>query len=59
VPDGFDACPHQADPGQEDADGDGVGDACDVCPDHFDPEQPDEDDDAGRHCSRDDEEHRR
>ena len=27
-----DACPHHADPGQADRDGDGAGDACDPCP---------------------------
>ncbi len=37
VPDGADNCPTLANPGQENADGDALGDACDYCPFNPDP----------------------
>jgi Ca2+-binding RTX toxin-like protein len=44
MPDEFDNCPEDANPEQEDADGNGVGDACGVTPDSDEDGVPDETD---------------
>ena len=44
MPDEFDNCPEAANPEQEDADGNGVGDACEVTPDTDEDGVPDETD---------------
>ena len=50
-----DLCPLHHDPGQEDGDQDGVGDACDGCPAVADPSQGDVDGDGiGDACDEDD-----
>jgi hypothetical protein len=50
-PAGCDICPFTFDPGQEDADGDGLGDACDNCPADANAGQEDSDsDDIGDPC---------
>jgi hypothetical protein len=43
---GSDNCPFDSNPGQEDVDGDHVGDACDNCPNTFNPPQRDADGDG-------------
>ena len=48
---GFLNCPSPSNPGQSDADGDGLSAACDNCPDHHNPLQTDSDiDGAGDAC---------
>jgi len=46
VPDWSDLCPHVPDPGQQDGDGDGLGDACDPCPSVPNPDGLDSDGDG-------------
>ena len=43
---GCDTCPFDPNPGQQDPDNDGVGDACDNCPDDVNPLQSDQDGDG-------------
>ena len=50
-PAGCDNCPFTFNPGQADADGDGLGDTCDNCPNNANPDQADSDfDGIGNAC---------
>ncbi len=54
IPDDYDNCPDDYNPGQEDSDSDIVGDVCDNCPDDYNPGQEDSDsDDIGDVCDDD------
>jgi hypothetical protein len=51
IPDPYDNCPNNYNPGQEDTDQDGVGDVCDNCPYEYNPYQEDGDlDNVGDIC---------